>query len=116
MLREEYNEDDQHDLKNLSWSNLFRVYLLVFHLLLSFFGTGNMASLNSFDTASVYTFQTIFHPFLMAVLIILKIIVPFLIVISVFYCIYEMIELSIGKLYLLLMIISDLMALVTFKF
>ncbi len=43
-------EDDEHDLscERFSWANVFRVYLLVFHLLIAFFGTGNMASINRF--------------------------------------------------------------------
>jgi phosphatidylinositol glycan class N len=81
-------------------------------LLLSFFGTGNMASLNSFDAVSVYCFETIFNPFLMGLLLMLKVIAPFLMVVVAFYCIYEVIDLSIRKLYILLMVISDLMALV----
>jgi phosphatidylinositol glycan class N len=66
-------EDEDDDLHNLTWSNLFRVYLLVFHLLIAFFGTGNMASINSFDPVSVYCFVTVFNPFLMGFLILLKV-------------------------------------------
>jgi phosphatidylinositol glycan class N len=118
MIKEESenSDEDDDDAQNLNWSNMFRVYLLVFHLLISFFGTGNMASINSFDAASVYTFETVFSPFLMGFLLMLKVIVPFLIVIVAFYCIYEVIDLSIGKLYILLMVISDLMALVRQSF
>ena len=116
LLREENeNEYENEDSQNLNWPNVFRVYLLVSHLLISFFGTGNMASLNSFDTASVYCFVTVFNPFVMGSLLLLKVIAPFLMVIVAFYCIYEMIDLSIGKLYILLMVISDLMALVIRK-
>ena len=65
------SQDD--DLEGLKWSNVFRVYLLVFHLLLAFFGTGNMASINSFDPVSVYCFITVFSPFLMGFLLFLKV-------------------------------------------
>ena len=44
-------------------------------------------------------------------LFIQKVIIPFLIVIVVFYCIFEVIDLSIRASFTLLMIISDIMAL-----
>ncbi|CAF0725015.1 unnamed protein product [Brachionus calyciflorus] len=105
---ESYDEDDN---ESMNWSNLFRVYLLVFYLLLAFFGTGNMASINSFDPVSVYCFITVFSPFLMGFLLFLKITIPFLIVIAIFYCVYDVIHLSIRISYIFLMIMSDLMAL-----
>uniref|UniRef100_A0A1I8IZR4 GPI ethanolamine phosphate transferase 1 n=1 Tax=Macrostomum lignano TaxID=282301 RepID=A0A1I8IZR4_9PLAT len=50
----------------------------VFLLLLSFFGTGNIASINSFDTSSVYCFITVFSPFTMGFLMLVKILLPML--------------------------------------
>ncbi|RNA21396.1 GPI ethanolamine phosphate transferase 1 isoform X1 [Brachionus plicatilis] len=105
----ESNEDDE--CESMKWSNVFRVYLLIFHLLLAFFGTGNMASINSFDPVSVYCFITVFSPFLMGFLLFLKITIPFLIVVVVFYCVYDIIHLSIKNSYVFLMIMCDLMAL-----
>ncbi len=64
---------DEEDHENFNWSNVFRVYLLVFHLLIAFFGTGNMASINSFDPVSVYCFLTIFNPFIMGILLFIKV-------------------------------------------
>ncbi|CAF1008525.1 unnamed protein product [Adineta ricciae] len=49
-------------------------------ILLAFFGTGNFASVNSFDPSAVYCFLTVFNPFLMAFVTIVKYILPILIV------------------------------------
>ncbi|KAI9001619.1 Phosphatidylinositolglycan class N-domain-containing protein [Gaertneriomyces semiglobifer] len=51
-------------------------FLLLLHL--GFFGPSNIASLSSFSLASVYRFTTVFAPFLMAALLLFKILVPFL--------------------------------------
>ncbi|KAI8995115.1 Phosphatidylinositolglycan class N-domain-containing protein [Gaertneriomyces semiglobifer] len=45
---------------------------------LGLFGPSNIASLSSFSLASVYRFTTVFAPFLMAALLLFKILVPFL--------------------------------------
>lgn len=52
----------------------------VLFILLAFFGTGNFASVNSFDPSIVYCFLTIFNPFLMGAVILFKYILPILIV------------------------------------
>ena len=49
--------------------------------LLAFFGTGNFASVNSFDPSVVYCFLTVFNPFLMGLVILFKYTLPILVVI-----------------------------------
>uniref|UniRef100_A0A672IJB5 GPI ethanolamine phosphate transferase 1 n=1 Tax=Salarias fasciatus TaxID=181472 RepID=A0A672IJB5_SALFA len=58
--------------------------LQVFFIITAFFGTGNIASINSFDPASVYCFLTVFNPFIMGGLMMWKVIIPFIIVMCTF--------------------------------
>lgn len=50
------------------------------YILLSFFGTGNMASISSFDPMWARHFITIFSPFTMFALILLKLAIPLIFV------------------------------------
>ncbi|KAK6638188.1 hypothetical protein RUM44_008616 [Polyplax serrata] len=70
----------EHSNKNKEFSH-FRVgYFFLTYIFLSFFGLGNITSLNSFDPAWVRCFLTVFSPFLMCSLILFKTVIPFLVV------------------------------------
>jgi len=56
----------------------------LFIIFYSFFATGNIASLNSFDPSSIRCFVAIFSPLLMGGLLLIKILIPFLVV-SLFF-------------------------------
>lgn len=69
-------------LLQLSELRVSLFYLFFLHV--GFFGTGNVASISSFYLSPVYRLVPIFNPFLMATLLLLKILVPFLILNAVF--------------------------------
>jgi phosphatidylinositol glycan class N len=85
--------------------------IFLFFIKVGFFATGNVASLSSFSLQSVYRLTTIFDPFLMGGLLLLKILIPFFIVSSVFYILNKSIRLSPFSLFLLVLSISDIMTL-----
>uniref|UniRef100_M0ZIC1 GPI ethanolamine phosphate transferase 1 n=1 Tax=Solanum tuberosum TaxID=4113 RepID=M0ZIC1_SOLTU len=70
-------EDDNRCLE-LSDMRIPLTFMVFFNI--AFFGTGNFASIASFEISSVYRFITIFSPFLMAALLIFKLLIPFILV------------------------------------
>ncbi|XP_047382328.1 GPI ethanolamine phosphate transferase 1 isoform X2 [Sciurus carolinensis] len=83
----------------------------VFFLVTAFFGTGNIASINSFDLASVYCFLTVFSPFMMGSLMMWKILIPFVLIMCAFEAVQLTTQLSSKSLFLIVLVISDIMAL-----
>ncbi|KAM6971119.1 GPI ethanolamine phosphate transferase 1 isoform 1-T1 [Tautogolabrus adspersus] len=98
-------------MRQLKLDDIRRSYFFVFFIITAFFGTGNIASINSFDPASVYCFLTVFNPFIMGGLMMWKVIIPFIIVMCTFETIQVATQLSSRSLFLIVLVISDLMAL-----
>ncbi|KAH9524434.1 hypothetical protein Btru_054548 [Bulinus truncatus] len=95
----------------LELADLRRAFFFIFFMLTAFFGTGNIASINSFDPASVYCFLTVFSPFLMGSLMIFKILIPFLAVTCAFRAIHVITLTPLRSLFLIVLIMSDFMGL-----
>jgi phosphatidylinositol glycan class N len=76
-----------------------------------FFGTGNIASLNSFDPMWVRCFLTVFSPFKMAGLILLRIMVPFIYTSCVYRSINLIRKANTLNMFCIVLMISDLMLL-----
>ncbi|XP_058133828.1 GPI ethanolamine phosphate transferase 1 isoform X2 [Dasypus novemcinctus] len=105
-----YNTD-RTQFRQLNLDDIRRAYFFVFFLMTAFFGTGNIASVNSFELASVYCFLTVFRPFMMGALMIWKILIPFVLVMCAFEPVQLMTQLSSKSLFLIVLVISDMMAL-----
>ncbi|XP_040594041.1 GPI ethanolamine phosphate transferase 1 isoform X2 [Mesocricetus auratus] len=105
-----YNTDIAQ-LRLLNLDDIRRAFFLVFFLVTAFFGTGNIASINSFDLASVYCFLTVFSPFMMGALMMWKILIPFVLVMCAFEAVQITTQLSSKGLFLIVLVISDIMAL-----
>ncbi|CAG9538509.1 unnamed protein product [Cercopithifilaria johnstoni] len=80
----------------------------------AFFGTGNIASLNSFNPSFLRCFISVFSPFTMAAMLIFKISLPILAVAFTYAVIVRLKKILIAKLSMILLIISDTMALIFF--
>nr|XP_034192608.1 GPI ethanolamine phosphate transferase 1 isoform X1 [Osmia lignaria]XP_034192609.1 GPI ethanolamine phosphate transferase 1 isoform X1 [Osmia lignaria]XP_034192610.1 GPI ethanolamine phosphate transferase 1 isoform X1 [Osmia lignaria] len=64
----------------LTIEELLKAAIFMLYTLLCFFGTGNMASISSFDPSWTRHFVTVFSPFIMFSLILLKICIPLILV------------------------------------
>ncbi|KAB0401032.1 hypothetical protein E2I00_006353, partial [Balaenoptera physalus] len=84
-----YNTDITR-FRDFYLDDIRRAFFLVFFLMTAFFGTGNIASVNSFDLASVYCFLTVFSPYMMGTLMMWKILIPFALVM----CAFEAVQLT----------------------
>uniref|UniRef100_A0ABI7YWT0 GPI ethanolamine phosphate transferase 1 n=1 Tax=Felis catus TaxID=9685 RepID=A0ABI7YWT0_FELCA len=102
---------DITQFRQLYLDDVRRAFFLVFFLVTAFFGTGNIASVNSFDLASVYCFLTVFSPFMMGALMMWKILIPFVLVMCAFEAVQLTTQLSSKSLFLMVLVISDIMAL-----
>uniref|UniRef100_A0AC34FNQ5 GPI ethanolamine phosphate transferase 1 n=1 Tax=Panagrolaimus sp. ES5 TaxID=591445 RepID=A0AC34FNQ5_9BILA len=91
-----------------------RALILVCLVEIAFFGTGNIASLNSFNPTFLRNFITVFSPFTMAALLIFKISIPFLLLGLAFAAILYLEHRILVRLSVLLMILTDSMAMIFF--
>ncbi|XP_053322409.1 GPI ethanolamine phosphate transferase 1 [Spea bombifrons] len=98
-------------LRRLNLDDIRRSFFLVFFIITAFFGTGNIASINSFDPASVYCFLTVFNPFVMGGLMMWKILIPFILVMCAFETVKISAQIPSKSLFLIVLLISDIMSL-----
>ncbi|XP_064362966.1 GPI ethanolamine phosphate transferase 1 isoform X2 [Dromaius novaehollandiae] len=102
---------DIMQFRQLHLDDVRRSFFFVFFIVTAFFGTGNIASVNSFEPASVYCFLTVFSPFVMGGLLVLKVVIPFVLVSCAFEAVQVTTQLSSKSLFLIVLVISDVMAL-----
>ncbi|XP_072008821.1 GPI ethanolamine phosphate transferase 1 isoform X2 [Engystomops pustulosus] len=102
---------DITQFRQMNLDDTRRAFFLVFFIVTAFFGTGNIASINSFDPASVYCFLTVFNPFVMGSLMMWKILIPFILVMCSFETVQISAQISSKSLFLIVLVISDIMSL-----
>lgn len=73
-------------IQNRTRQYLFMSWIFLLYLFVSFFGTGNFASISSFALPSVYRLKTVFEPFIMGALLLVKIMVPVVVLSAAFGC------------------------------
>lgn len=88
-----------------------RAFVSILYILASLFGTGNIASISSFDPNWVRCFVSTFAPFLMATLIIIKLIIPVLLVMCAIKLIISITKVPLDKFFIILLICCDIMCL-----
>jgi phosphatidylinositol glycan class N len=98
-----------YEERHLQLSDLRIPLLFVILFNVAFFGTGNFASIASFEISSVYRFITVFSPFLMAGLLIFKLFIPFMLVICAFSAITKIVRIPRLGCYFLVILLSDVM-------
>ena len=98
----------------LTSDDLRRALTFLTFTIVSFFGTGNISSLNSFDPRSIQTLVTTFSPFLMGGLLLLKVILPFFLVALFAFCVQYISQMPQKALFLIVLVFSDIMGLIFF--
>ncbi|VDM58114.1 unnamed protein product [Angiostrongylus costaricensis] len=83
-------------------------------VLASLFGTGNFASMNSFNPSSLNKFISVFSPFTMATLLLFKLFIPLLMVSLLLSAVLRFNRKAIQRLSCIVLILTDLMAMCFF--
>jgi phosphatidylinositol glycan class N len=97
--------------KVVSEPDIFRALLFLCYTVISFFGTGNIASLNSFDPKSIKCLVSVFNPFLMGAILLAKVLIPFLTVSCFTLVVKHVTQMHSRALFLLVLLFSDVMGL-----
>lgn len=106
-VEDNFQLENENRSLQLSDMRIPLVFVVFFNV--AFFGTGNFASIASFEISSVYRFITVFSPFLMAALLIFKLLIPFLLVICAFSAITKLVRVPRVGCYFLVILCSDVM-------
>ncbi|CAJ0960589.1 unnamed protein product, partial [Mesorhabditis belari] len=101
-------------LEPISKHDAIRAWTVMALVIGALFGTGNFASLNSFNPSTLHRFISVFSPFTMASLLILKLLIPLLLLSMAFATILFFDTDHITRLSYLTLTISDLIAMCLF--
>ncbi|XP_049876772.1 GPI ethanolamine phosphate transferase 1-like isoform X3 [Pectinophora gossypiella] len=95
--------------RSISNQDFRRAFFFITYIILAFFGTGNIASLNSFEVRWVTCFITSFQPFVITGLILLKTLSPFLSVACALRAVQHLTKAPVGYLNMIVLIYSNIM-------
>ncbi|XP_065369978.1 GPI ethanolamine phosphate transferase 1 [Calliphora vicina] len=96
----------------LQLSHCFRLaFIILLYTFFSFFGTGNIASVSSFDPNIIRCFLATFSPFVIMFLVILKLIIPILLIISIIFALAPLALQYERQIFICLLIVCDVMGL-----
>ncbi|XP_014255430.1 GPI ethanolamine phosphate transferase 1-like [Cimex lectularius] len=88
-----------------------KAFFFIFYIVFSFFAIGNIDSLNSFDVNWVRCFLTVFAPFTMMVLILVKTIIPLLLVSCAFRFVVVITRANTRSIFLVSLLFCEIMCL-----
>jgi len=100
--------------RRLSRDDIRIALFFLFFVQVGFFGTGNVASISSFYLEPVYRLVPIFSPFLMATLLIFKIIAPFVFLSAAFATLNARLGMPPFALFLVALCLTDVMTMTFF--
>lgn len=95
----------------MTLSDIRIAVFFLFFVLTAFFGTGNIASINTFNPSSIHCFVSVFSPFVMGSLLIWKMAIPFILVCSTLNAVQLIVRIPLKQLFLVILLMSDVMAL-----
>ncbi|KAI0338607.1 PigN-domain-containing protein [Trametopsis cervina] len=108
------NQTSKQDVAGLQLKDIRIAVFFLFFVQVAFFGNGNVASISSFYLEPVYRLVPIFSPFLMASLLVFKIVVPY-VILSVFFArLNARLSLPPFSLFLIALTLTDVMTLTFF--
>jgi len=108
------NELSKAGMRALRFDDSRIALIFLFLVQVAFFGTGNVASISSFYLEPVYRLVPIFSPFLMASLLIIKIIAPYIILSAAFANLNHKLLLPPFSLFMIALSMTDVMTLTFF--
>ncbi|KAI0684219.1 Phosphatidylinositolglycan class N-domain-containing protein [Cytidiella melzeri] len=107
-------ETQRQAIGELQLEDIRIAVFFLFFVQVAFFGTGNVASISSFYLEPVYRLVPIFSPFLMAALLIFKIVAPY-VILSVFFArLNARLSLPPFSLFLIALTLTDVMTMTFF--
>ncbi|NXP44860.1 PIGN transferase, partial [Heliornis fulica] len=102
---------DISQFRQLHLDDIRRSFFFVSFFQLPWCVVTSFSCFSSFDPASIYCFLTVFSPFMMGSLLLLKVVIPFILVSCAFEAVQVTTQLSSKSLFLIVLVISDIMAL-----